>query len=229
MIEIIIWYRLLTVRKMKPDRSVPYSLLMVVLAHLGVAVVVMQRPPQPALTVLEPPILQGLIITSKAVTPAPATLPPPPVQKPQPPTRVAPKQERAVERETASEEAASEDATPPQVAPSHPSTSFHGDTPKPVIAPVMPPNADAAQLDNPPPTYPMQSRRLREEGLVVLEVLVKADGSLGDMRLKSSSGYTRLDDAAQRAVKRWRFLPAKRGGEAVDFWYELPIEFSLNH
>ena len=65
--------------------------------------------------------------------------------------------------------------------------------------------------------------------LVLLEILVKADGSIGEMRLKKSSGSTRLDDAALRAVKNWHFLPAKRGGEAIDFQYELPIEFSLNH
>ena len=74
----------------------------------------------------------------------------------------------------------------------------------------------------------MQSRRLREEGVVVLEIFVKADGSLGDMRLKKSSGYARLDEAAQGAVRRWHFIPAKRNGEPTEAWYELPVEFSLN-
>jgi periplasmic protein TonB len=99
---------------------------------------------------------------------------------------------------------------------------------EPSTTPVEPPQADASQFNNPTPVYPTQSRRLKEAGVVVLEVLVKADGSLGDMRLKTSSGYTRLDEAAQKAVKGWRFVPAKRGNQAIDFWYELPIEFSLN-
>ena len=51
--------------------------------------------------------------------------------------------------------------------------------PKPVLAqapvpvlPVIPPNFNADYLDNPPPAYPAESRRLREEGRVILRVLV---------------------------------------------------------
>jgi protein TonB len=129
-----------------------------------------------------------------------------------------------VPKAPASERAPQVEQSPPPQEPT--------ETPKklaePSTAPVVPPQADASQFNNPAPVYPTQSRRLKETGVVVLEVLVKADGSLGDMRLKTSSGYTRLDEAAQKAVKGWRFVPAKRGNEAIDFWYELPIEFSLN-
>ena len=45
--------------------------------------------------------------------------------------------------------------------------------------------------------------------------------------LQRSSGYTRLDEAAQQAVRAWRFVPARRGDEAVPAWVVVPIEFTL--
>jgi periplasmic protein TonB len=43
-----------------------------------------------------------------------------------------------------------------------------------------------------------------------------------------SSGISRLDDAALAAVKRWRFVPAKRGAQTVESWVLVPIEFELS-
>jgi protein TonB len=45
--------------------------------------------------------------------------------------------------------------------------------------------------------------------------------------LKASSGYSRLDQSAINAVKNWRFIPAKRGEQAIDSWIVVPILFSL--
>ncbi len=93
--------------------------------------------------------------------------------------------------------------------------------------PVVPPRSDAAHLDNPAPAYPPVSRRLREQGTVLLDVLIRADGSVGESRLKRSSGHARLDEAALEAVRRWRYQPARRGTEPIPFWYVQPIEFRL--
>lgn len=87
---------------------------------------------------------------------------------------------------------------------------------------------DADYLDNPKPLYPHASRRLGEEGKVVLRVLVSADGDAKQVELKHSSGFQRLDQAAEEAVSRWRFVPAKRGDQAVTAWVVVPIVFSLN-
>jgi len=47
------------------------------------------------------------------------------------------------------------------------------------------------------------------------------------VELKSTSGSERLDQAALDAVRQWRFVPAKRGSEAIAAWVVVPISFSL--
>ena len=86
---------------------------------------------------------------------------------------------------------------------------------------------DADYLSNPKPAYPAASRRLGEEGKVVLRVRVSAAGAALAVEVKQSSGFTRLDEAAKSAVERWRFVPARRGDEAVESWVAVPIVFWL--
>lgn len=85
----------------------------------------------------------------------------------------------------------------------------------------------AAYLSNPKPGYPNLSRRLREQGTVLLRVFVTVAGNPTKVELKSSSGFPRLDRAAHDAVQRWKFVPAKRGDQPVDAWVIVPIRFSL--
>lgn len=92
---------------------------------------------------------------------------------------------------------------------------------------VVAPSFNANYLRNPKPPYPDMSRRLREEGRVLLRVLISAEGTAKQVELKQSSGYKRLDDSALSTVKRWRFVPAKRGGQAIEMWYDVPVSFSL--
>lgn len=86
---------------------------------------------------------------------------------------------------------------------------------------------DANYLKNPAPAYPVMSRRLGEEGRVVLRVFVSAEGRPEQIELKNSSGFPRLDQAAEEAVRRWKFAPARRGDEAVATWVAVPIVFNL--
>lgn len=73
------------------------------------------------------------------------------------------------------------------------------------------------------------SRRLREKGRVLLHVYITADGHAGEVKIKQSSGYDRLDESALEAVRRWRFVPAKRGGEAIAMWWDVPINFEFTN
>ncbi|MCJ2184421.1 energy transducer TonB, partial [Novosphingobium sp. 1949] len=66
-----------------------------------------------------------------------------------------------------------------------------------------------------PPSYPVESRRAHEQGTVQLLVLVGTDGRVSEISLASSSGSDRLDKAALRAVRHWRWMPTLRGGVAV--------------
>lgn len=75
----------------------------------------------------------------------------------------------------------------------------------------------------------MLSQRRSEQGTVILRVLVKSDGTAGSVEVKSSSGFTRLDQAAIDAVKTWRFNPATSDGKAIDEWYQVPIPFKLQN
>ncbi|MCK9991635.1 MAG: periplasmic protein TonB [Alphaproteobacteria bacterium] len=96
-----------------------------------------------------------------------------------------------------------------------------------VLAPVTPAQFDAAYLQNPRPAYPGLSRRLGEQGNVLLAVHVTTDGKPETVILKQSSGFARLDDAALESVRRWRFLPARRGDQLVVTWVHVPVQFIL--
>jgi protein TonB len=85
----------------------------------------------------------------------------------------------------------------------------------------------AAYLSNPPPHYPPASRRMGEEGRVALRVHITADGRADEILLHQGSGFERLDRAAIEAVRRWRFIPARRDRENVPGWVVIPIQFSL--
>lgn len=89
------------------------------------------------------------------------------------------------------------------------------------------PEFNADYLENPTPIYPKISMRMREEGRVVLHVLVSKDGLPVHINIKSSCGFERLDSAAQEVIKKWKFVPAKKGNEAIEGWVNIPINFRL--
>jgi protein TonB len=74
----------------------------------------------------------------------------------------------------------------------------------------------------------MRSRRLGEEGEVLLRVLVNPYGRVEQVRLQQSCGHRRLDRAAVTAVRRWHFSPARQSARPVSAWVLVPILFELN-
>jgi periplasmic protein TonB len=82
--------------------------------------------------------------------------------------------------------------------------------------------------ENPPPRYPSVARRRNYQGTVVLDVFVETDGRVGDLRIAESSRYDLLDQAAMRAVTRWRFIPGRSNDQTVAMWVRVPIQFRLN-
>lgn len=75
--------------------------------------------------------------------------------------------------------------------------------------------------------YPPESLRLHEQGLVLLRVLVDAEGTAQRVEIERSSGHSRLDAAARDAVRRTHFRPVLQDGRAVPAWGMVPIEFRL--
>jgi periplasmic protein TonB len=82
-------------------------------------------------------------------------------------------------------------------------------------------------LREPSPHYPPQSRRLREQGVVVLRVLIDERGRACNIDVETSSGYARLDRAAQDAVAAAAFRPYLEDGAPRRALVLIPIEFSL--
>lgn len=80
----------------------------------------------------------------------------------------------------------------------------------------------------PPPSYPTQAIRLRQQGLVMLRVLVDEAGRPAEVAIESSSGFRVLDEAAMKVVKkRWHFVPATRDGAPIQAWALVPVSFEL--
>jgi TonB family protein len=97
----------------------------------------------------------------------------------------------------------------------------------PSAVPVTMPNPFAKGLNNPKPPYPLISRRLNEEGKVVLNVCVSLSGLVENLKLEKTSGYRRLDDIAIETVKKWKFIPAKIKDRDTNACYLLPVQFIL--
>lgn len=86
----------------------------------------------------------------------------------------------------------------------------------------------AAYGEAPAPDYPIDARRMEQQGVVMLRVLVAADGSTKRVEIARSSGFQLLDTVARDTVReRWRFVPAMRDGAAVESWVIVPIRFAL--
>lgn len=167
------------------------------------------------------PIMVGLITLPPPEPPKPKPLPPPPKPapvkpKPKPQMIAAPTPEPAPIVVPEPEPLPVEEPPPPPPAAPAPA------------APVIPPSFVAAYLDNPAPAYPASSRRLGETGKVLLRVVVDPQGRPQSIEIERSSGHHRLDRAAQDAVRRWKFVPARQGDQAVTAAVLIPINFELS-
>ena len=77
------------------------------------------------------------------------------------------------------------------------------------------------------PKYPQAARRANKEAVVFVEFTVDVDGKPTDIKVTDPKGFG-FDDAALAAIKRWRFTPAKKGGENVPIRVRQPIRFNLD-
>ena len=221
-------------KRLALDQGIPFALICA--AHLAALwLLTTTLDHSPALTT--PPAVVGVLVSAPVATVAPKPLPmapapqsrPTPVTQPRlvplPPLPNAPPSERAVSALPPEPPASPQAATAAAAQTAVPVPAPQAKEPP---APVTPPHADAAMLNNPVPVYPALSRRFREEGHVLFDVYILPDGSVGQIKLKRSSGFPRLDDAALDAIRRWRYIPAKRGNEPIPYWYVQPLDFELD-
>lgn len=177
------------------------------------------------------------------ILPTVASVPVPPPAQPLPPVR----EEQAVADPMLPEVRVVEAIEPPPPPPDRPGTPMPQSAAPPSLQRVVPaalertepaePVAAAAEpsatveavrrADNEPPNYPEHDRRLGHEGVVVLTVAVAASGDVHRVDLKTPCPYPGLNREAVRAVRAWRFEPARRHGEPVSSETDVEIEFRL--
>jgi protein TonB len=158
--------------------------------------------------------------------------PPPPEPVPEPeiipepePEQIEPEPEPDPELEIEPEPEVLPEPIPPEPVPE----------PLPEPPPAEPPPAVTVvamdlptYLRNPSPPYPIEARRNKWEGTVLIRVEVSAAGRVISAAVVTSSGHAVLDTAALNAIKRWRFSPARMAGIATTATVDVPVAFSLH-
>jgi periplasmic protein TonB len=203
----------------------------VVLAHLGGAWGLMQiQSVRDAVSEVAPLVVDFVAPAPPPDQPKPPPPPPPPVVPrtlPPPPLPVI-----ATQAPTTAALPAmvvppppAEPVPPPPAEPAAPAAPPAPPAPPPVVRTI--PATAVAYLEEPAPVFPSASRRLREEGEVLVRVEIGADGRARQVLLSRSSGFSRLDNAALAAVRAARFRPYTENGVALTVWSTVPIRFEL--
>ncbi|MDR6677610.1 energy transducer TonB [Pseudomonas oryzihabitans] len=225
------------------------GLLALAVALHGAVFYWLARQPEPVLPEV-PPQIPPMTIEFAAPpappvvdTPPPVPPPPPPepvVQAPEPPPPVVdelaakpappPKPKPVIKHPPRPKpQPVAKQATPPAPLPQAVAPAPQPTPPEPTPAPVKetPPSATAGYLHNPAPEYPALALRRNWEGTVLLRVRVLPNGRPGDIQIQQSAGRSQLDEAAVAAVRRWSFVPAKKGDQAIEGWVTVPIDFKI--
>ena len=215
----------------------PVKLIVGDVAPMEVRMVPAEQPAQPEVENAEPPPPVDLMPPppdlATIVDPPPPDLPPPefpiakidippppdmpepviPVEKP-PEPKPKPPEPKPVQKRPPAPQAPVE-AQPQQAAPA---------------APAAPRTVSASQLGYlvpPNPIYPARSRKVGEQGSVMVRVLVDVTGRPAQVSLQTSSGHPELDQSALSAVRAAQFRPYSEAGVAQAVWVLVPINFVL--
>ncbi len=144
----------------------------------------------------------------------PKTPPPPPPQLVKPPPPFVPPPEFSIQSNAPSSTAIS------QV------TGKRAPPPPKVEARIVPPRATGRRHDC-YEGYPPISKRLGEQGKVLLRVTVTDSGAVKDAKVVKSSGYSRLDAAAVSCVSGWQYAPATQAGKPITIATEISVVYQL--
>lgn len=126
------------------------------------------------------------------------------------------------------------DEPPPRQEPVSQAPAAPAAPPTPVSSPAPSPpqqvsggDLSSTMIHAPKPRYPVESRRKREQGTVQLTLVLGTDGRVASVRVSRSSGHSRLDEAALKAVRNWRWSPTLRDGVPVQVTGTLALPFEL--
>ncbi|MGS1106449.1 energy transducer TonB [Achromobacter anxifer] len=191
---------------------------------------VTETPPEPPQPEVEPepepelkpepePEPEPEPVVEKPPMPAPKPKPkPPPKPKPKP----EPKQDVKVEPKPEAPKAPPSGAPEGTQAPQGPQQGPPPD--QPVLV-----SSIEFQGARPMPNYPMASRRMREEGRVVVLVEINTQGLVERATIDASSGFPRLDESALAAARKGRFKPYTRNGVAYPAKAKIPFDFVMRN
>ncbi len=216
-----------------PNRSFGgLSLSMAFHAALFCALVVMKNAPP---SVLNPPsfveVATIAVIPALKEPPSPPQVRPLPLPEPKKPEQPKPKAKPPTPK--------FKPIAQPRVLSDKPTAveQVTAITAPPVAQKNTPPSAPEAiveadyrspTLKNPPTVYPITALKAGIGGIVKLRVQVFANGLPGQIQIEQSSGYSMLDESAAKQVINWRFIPARRGGLAIDSWVIVPVKFLIS-
>lgn len=151
--------------------------------------------------------------------------PPPPKPKPKPIEKPKPRQ---IVAETSVVAPSDYVTPPPPPTPVIEAALAPPAPPKPAGPVMLSGELSVACPERTPPRYPPHSRRMGEEGSVVLRVELDEHGTVSMARVSTSSGFTRLDEAALAAVRNWHCQPAIRDGQPMRATALQPFNFILH-
>ncbi len=184
--------------------------------------------PEQAMTLFAELITPPAPVTPPKALPEPAPVKLQPARKPV----VKPKQEQLAAKSTTPAEKKQAEPAPEPPKPTEQikePASAPAASPKPASAAPVALSSELA-VSCPkltPPEYPAISRRMGEEGKLVLRVELDESGRIDKAKVLNSSGYERLDAAALSAVKSWQCNPSLRDGQPVRAVALQPFNFVL--
>jgi protein TonB len=164
------------------------------------------------------PVVEDPVIPEQVVQPKP---------KPKPKPRPQPRPEPTPRPEPAEQPAAPATRNVATETPS--TTQAGGQQAAQTVDPNRPRVISQVNYLGPPPqpVYPRASERRREQGRVIVRVLISTEGSVIDVSVRTSSGHSRLDEAAISAVRRAQFKPYTENGVAYRAMADIPFDFVL--
>lgn len=195
-------------------------IVIVALLHVGMYYIIESGLSQHLISLIAKPIDTKMIEEQKPPEELPPPPPPPDIVEPPP---FIPPPEVTVQTQTVTNAIqVVTNERPPVVAP-------------PPVAPAAPVEVALVRGGFDPkrpirPTdefYPSASIRAGEEGVAMTEIYIAADGRVTDARIKTSSGFDRLDEATLKYVKTWRMKPATRGGVPEGSWVTVPVRWKI--
>jgi len=209
----------------------------IVALHGAAAWGLMQVPAVRQAVVEAAPMFVDIIAPPAPPEPVPPPPPPPPPPAPKPPPKKPPPPKRIIAAPPPPVPAPAPFVAPPppvvELPPEPPVVLVPPAPPAPPTPPAPPPPpkiipASAVQYLEPPQiSYPRQSRRLGEEGQVMVRVYIDEAGMPRQVHVEQSSGHARLDEAAVAGVRKARFKPYTENGRPVAGWARIPVPFEL--